>query len=204
MLPFEIPIALADESNSFSGHFPAHPYALDEAGYMAIGAPDAGDSWALRLSIEDGNDFQGINRAGFTALLSTTSRFGVQTSVNYLTEDLDGGRDDLFMGDLNAIYRFAQHEDFEFRAGVGFRYMADEDDADFGFNFTYGADFFPVRPLVISAACDVGTLGEAFVVNPRVSIGVILADVELFVGYNHLWVESVDIYGPLVGLRYWF
>jgi hypothetical protein len=48
-----------------------------------------------------------------------------------------------------------------FRTGLGFNWLDDPIDTNFGFNFTYGADLFPRRPWVLSATIDWGTLGEA-------------------------------------------
>ncbi len=213
--PFWLPMRAADDDWSLKGRFPSHPYYVEDEGHMRIEGLDGfseAAQWALKFSLEDGYDFHGINRAGLGFRLSTSTRFGLEGNFNLYSEELDGaGTDNLGIGDLNVIVRFAQSERFECRSGLGFRYLADltddvkgDDDFDAGFNFLYGVDFFPVRPLVISSQIDLGTLGEAFVFHGRTTFGVMLLDWELYAGYDYLRVESVDLHGPVVGLRYWF
>ena len=73
-----------------------------------------------------------------------------------------------------------------------------------GFNFHYGADVFPCEPVVVSAAVDLGNVGDAFAVHGRATAGVTRKHWELFGGYDFLRVGSTDLQGPLAGLRVWF
>jgi hypothetical protein len=82
--------------------------------------------------------------------------------------------------------------------------MSDPAQTRWGFNFTYGADFFPVRPLVLSTALDVGDLGWAAVVHGRGTVGLIHRGGEVFAGYDFLRIGSVNLQGPVLGLRFWF
>jgi hypothetical protein len=165
--------------------------------------------WSARLDVDESNDFRGLNRVGGRLLLDTTTRFGLQTSWTWLHERLDAdgpGRaaDDMVLGDVNGVYRFAQGERAEFRAGLGARILADGDHSHYGFNFTYGVDLFPVRPLILSATLDAGTLGSAGVFHARATAGVALSAFEVFAGYDYLRIGSVDLQGPVIGLRVWF
>src|SRR5205807_260631 len=82
--------------------------------------------WSARLSLEDGNDFRGLNRVNGQLILDTSCRLGVRTDWNYLHEHLNGlPSDDTFLGDTNVTYRFAEHEQAEFYAGLGFRVLTD-------------------------------------------------------------------------------
>ena len=206
LMPYWGPAAAAGDANGLDAQFPAHPYADDLDGYLRFDGESSGtDPWALRLAVENGNDFDGINRANANFLLSTQWRVGLQGQVNYYTERLQGrGSDELYLGDLNVIVRFAQHETFQFRSGLGFNILGDDEGTELGFNFTYGADFFPAEHLVLSLSVDAGTLGSAAVVHPRATVGFILGDWELYAGWDHRWVGSTDVYGPMVGLRFWY
>jgi hypothetical protein len=166
--------------------------------------------WSGRLSLEEGTDFRGLNRAGGQLLLESNSRLGIQTRWNYLSERHD---DDMVLGDVNLVYRFAQNEVVQFRSGLGMRVMhsgrggrtlADRRQTDFGFNFTYGADLFPRKPWVLSGEFDAGSLGSAAVFHGRASAGVLLQRWEFFAGYDYQRIGSVDVQGPMVGLRFWF
>jgi len=206
MAPYMLPVSAAGESNEVPAEFPAHPYADGSEGYLDFGLEERDtDTWALRLALEDGNDFDGVNRANFSFLLSTRWRIGLQGAFNYFTENLRHGEtDELYLGDLNLVVRFAQHPKFQFRSGLGFNVLGDDEGTEFGFNFTYGADFFPARHLVVSASIDAGTLGSASVIHPRATVGAIVGDWELYAGWDHRWVGSASVWGPVIGLRFWY
>ena len=119
--------------------------------------------------------------------------------------DLGGGQsDETLLGDTELTYRFVQREWVQMHAGLGFRLLADRWDTRAGFNFFYGADVYPVAPLVLSTAVDLGNLDAAFVVHARFTAGVNYRNWELLAGYDFLRVGSVNLQGPLLGLRFWF
>jgi len=161
--------------------------------------------WAGRFSLGESNDFDGLNRVNGLLLLEGLHRFGVQVGWNYLTEQLaDNQQDSLWLGDATATFRFAQTEKVQLRTGLGLRWLADRTDSDFGVNFLYAGDFYPVAPLVLSTSLELGSLGEAFVCHGRVTAGLLLKRWELFGGYDWLRIGSVDLQGPVLGLRLWF
>jgi hypothetical protein len=221
-MPFAIPHAALGDDFGVKGLFPRYPYSAGPDGYLWLARPvpaPEGDEpappppevpaelkpWAVRLCVEDGNDFRGLNRLNGQFVVDTSSRFGLRTGWNYLREDLGSGwHDDAVLGDANLTYRFAQNEWAQFYAGLGFRTMTDPVQTRFGFNFTYGADFFPARPVVVSTSLDLGSLGSAAVVHVRGTVGAVWKGCELFGGYDFLRIGSVNLQGPLVGLRFWF
>jgi hypothetical protein len=119
-----------------------------------------------------------------------------------------GGPDRLTVGDCNLVFRFAQAERAEFRAGVGFNWLVHPDEgmgpSDFGFNFTYGADFFPRKPWVLSADLDAGNLGHAGLFRFRATGGVMLRSVEIYTGYEYLDIGRTQFNMLLAGVRAWF
>ena len=217
MAPFCLPyLAMGDDWDKFL-YFPKGPYQISYPGYLMIdpaGSPEFDEkwgkacqpkTWGLQLALENGNDFDGLNRVGGRAVLETTSRIGILTSWNYYRENLcDGSTDNMVIGDFNVTYRFAQRECAMMRAGLGFRTRADHGAADFGFNFHYGADFFPVNPVVLSTSIDLGNLGSAGVVHLRGTAGLTRNGWEIFAGYDWLRIGDVNLQGPMVGLRLWF
>jgi len=131
--------------------------------------------------------------------------FGLRIDLHEkIGSEAGGGTDDLVVGDVNLVYRFAQSELACLRSGLGFRMLADCHRSDFGFNFTYGGDVFPVRPLVLSGLVDLGNLGSAFVVHGRASAGVVYSGWEFFLGYDFLRIGTVNLQGPMLGVRLWF
>ncbi len=211
--------ALADQY-SLECSFPQFPYD-DVPGYMLIGdhcpeyttagfgrrvplGPHA-RQWAGRVRFEYADEFDDVTRASGHLLLSTTSRFGLDTETDYLREELpSGGVDDLAIGDCNIVFRFAQNEFAQFRAGLGFNWLDDLIETNFGFNFTYGADFFPARPWIVSSAIDLGTLGDADLFRFRLTGGVVVHRFEVYTGFEYLKIESSEISSLVSGVRVWF
>lgn len=62
----------------------------------------------------------------------------------------------------------------------------------------------PVKPLVISTVLDAGTLGHAGVIHARLTGGVLRSRWEAYLGYDFLRIGSVNLQGPLLGVRFWF
>jgi hypothetical protein len=218
--PFWVPpLALGDDRPSVAS-FPGHPYALRPDTYLRLDrdgarAPedqqaDAADAdflkpWAARLSLENGNDFRGLNRLGGQLFVDTRSRFGVLSSWSYFSERLTGGgSDETLLGDLNLTFRFAQSEWIQFYTGAGARILTDRHTTRAGFNFLYGADFQPVRPIFVSTLVELGDLDSAFLVHGRATVGANFGRFEVFGGYDFLRIGKVNLQGPLLGLRLWF
>jgi hypothetical protein len=108
------------------------------------------------------------------------------------------------VGDVNLVYRIAQADWVQMHAGVGGRIWTDRYATYGGFNFTYGADFFPLKPLVISTQLDLGNLSDAFVTRARATVGWQINRLELYGGYDFLRIGSVNFQGPMIGARLWF
>jgi len=210
--------SLAEEINCpRHNHFIPYPYCGLVDGYRVPRSglgPDAASRfdydveplrWSARLSIEDGNDFNGLNRANGQFLLETSSGFGLLTSWNQFHERLRAGRsDDLTVGDVNFILSGSRGPDWSLRAGLGFRTLIDHGRTDWGFNFHLGGDYFPARPIVLSIDSDFGTVGDAGVAHGRATIGLMLQRWEIYTGYDALLIGSTTLHGPLVGVRLWF
>jgi hypothetical protein len=215
--PFVLPMFLLDDNYKQTLPFTPYPYVNDYHGYQIM-APewakayysvDTTDiprkSWAVRVSVENGNDFDGMNRAGGQLKVEHESRWGIFTHWDYFAESLGNGRyDQTVIGDTNVTFRFAQNEMASMYAGVGFRVLTDRQQSNYGVNFTYGGDWFPVQPWIVSFQVDGGTLGSATVFHGRASIGAIWHGVEFFTGYDYLSIGSVNLQGPMAGLRFWF
>lgn len=223
--PFWLPhLALGDDL-AISRSFAHYPYEYDE-GYLVIGQPappplesrgllDRGlrrvlpsrsvQSWAGRLQVDWGGDCDDLERIDGHLLLSTASRFGLDSQVDYFRETATPHQHDrLWLGDANLVYRFAQSDSIEFRAGVGLNWLANTDASNFGVNFTYGFDFYPRRPWVVSTEIDWGTLGAAELFRFRSTLGVTVHGIEVFTGYEYLDIDRLHQNSLLAGLRFWF
>jgi hypothetical protein len=217
--PFALPYLALHDDFKQSADFLAYPYAHDYPGYLwrsscwpdeqedgvDFGHPPHIQPWSVRFSAEDGNDFDGMNRVGLRFALDTTWRVGFQANWNYLSENFNGGlRDQTWLGDTAVTFRFAQNEWINFYTGLGARVLTDPHTTDWGFNFLYGFDSFPKKPWIVSALFDTGNVGSAWIWHGRGTIGASYKHLEVFTGYDFMRVGSVNVQGPLVGLRLWF
>jgi|SRR5262245_51894011 len=217
--PFWLPNAIWDEGYAKPGVYTSYPYA-DSTGYMQFGddaaiqcdEPDCGfwdakrrKRWALRLSLEDGNDFGGINRLGGQLFLDTAWRVGVLANANFYHERLTGDRfDDTWLGDLNLTWRFTQSERVQFHLGVGARWQLDRVKDELGINLLYRAEVYPLRHTYLAGLFEFGTLHEAWVFHGRAEFGLNYRRWQGIAGYDWLLIGETSLQGPFLGLRVWF
>jgi len=205
-LPYTAPAWLVGDHYIDDAYFPDFPYD-DIPGHLVIETPTVAQlrGWSGRFTGQYGDNFDGVSTIGGRLQLDTQSRLGLDTEWNYRTEEIAGDElDQLWTGDANFVIRFAQSEFAEFHSGFGLNWLVDQYDTDFGFNFTYGADFFPVKPWVISSTMDLGTLGDATLFHFRGTAGFLVDGVEVFGGYDVFKIEEIKIDSVIVGVRWWF
>ncbi len=204
------PIVLGDTYDR-SGYFPTYPHQFD-CGYMVIGEEsrydhgfDCSGRCAARLASDFGTNLSGIDWLGTRVLVETTPRLGLDADFRLLSEErFPRANDHLWLGDANLLFRFAQDEMVQMRTGVGFNYLSDDYDTNFGFNFTYGGDWYFVKPWVLSAEMDLGWLGEATVVHLRGTVGANWRFAEAYIGYDFYDIGRAQVGGMVAGVRLWF
>jgi hypothetical protein len=193
-----------------AGYFPAHPYEHDR-GYMLISydtLPE--DSWwrsythSFRFTTEFGTNFDNQQLLGGKMLWEHTSRWGWDARCITLREQHATEDNDVWLGDTNVLIRFAQHEKWQFRGGVGLNWFAEDARADLGVNFTYGVDCYPMRPLILSSEVDIGTLGKSYLFHWQTTCGVHWRGVETYVGYDYADIGPAQFNMFLCGIRGWF
>lgn len=187
--------------------FADYPYAVHD-GYL-VSSPvieqQGVHPFAVRLALEHGTNFDDLSRTGGRVIVESEWRWGIDAEWDFRREQLLlNAHDELVTGDGNVIVRFAQSDAVQFRTGLGCNWLADSTDSDFGINFTYGVDLFPVRPWVISADLDAGTLGESVLLHGRGSVGVLWRAAEFYAAYDSYTVGGFTQHGPAVGVRWWW
>lgn len=211
-LPFWGPPLLAGDTYSQSANFLHFPYQYDQ-GYMLFGSfpTSAVPNWfepylvAARVRSEFGTDFDNFSWVGGQIILETTPRLGLDSDFRYVNEKLSPStHDSLWVGDANLLFRFTQSPWIMMRTGLGANFLSDPRKTDVGFNFTYGGDFFPLRPWVISGELDIGTLGHTNLYHFRGTLGANWRHAEAYLGYDYLDVGPTQIAGLVAGLRLWF
>jgi len=209
--PFWAPPTLVGDRYTEPGFFARHPYQYDQ-GYMLIGPVEAAGlagtrepwTWAARGRAEYGTDFEEIDWIGGHVLIEGTWRWGLECDFRQVREEFAPTlQDELWLGDANVLFRFAQSPSLQMRSGLGMNFLSDGR-SDFGFNFTYGGDWFPIRPLVLSAEIDLGTLGSAHVSHWRVTSGANWKFSEIYVGYDYYDIGPAQVAGLVAGVRLWY
>jgi hypothetical protein len=188
--PIWVPITLSGDDYS-------HPAYLHQFPYDDTTSPPETFPVAARFDADYVDAFDNLDRINGHLLISTASRFEFDARFQHLAERLAyGGQDQLWNGDCNVTYRFAQSDFGLFRAGLGINWLNDPTQTDLGFNFTYGADIFPAKPWVFSAVLDAGTLGRAGLFRFRTTAGVVYRSVEFYSGYEYTDIGSVHCVVP--------
>ena len=199
--PFWAPHAALGDDFSVSRSFARFPYE-DNSGYMNL---YEGKRWSAQFSADYATEFNNLDFIGGRMLVDTASRWGVDTEMKYFQETLTRNtRDSLWLGDCNLTFRFAQNENMQWRTGVGFNWLDDPRQTDFGFNFTYGFDWFPRKPWVVSAGIDWGTLGHAGLFHFRGTVGAMFNRFEAYTGYEYYDFDRVQTNTLIGGVRIWF
>ena len=209
--PWWVPMTvLESEEEAFQG-FPTAPYANGSDGYLVFDSVETDDlasdtrAWGGRLSLDAGTNFDGVTTQTGRLRLDTDSRFGLDTEWANLFERNAGSSDWLGRGDCNLVVRFAQSPRVQFHSGIGINWLADRNNADVGFNFTYGVDLFPVDPVVTSATIDLGKIGDASLIHFRGTVGAMISPrLHLYTGYDLLDLEGASIHSFLTGIEFWF
>lgn len=204
--PFWGPHVALDDDFLTPSYFLRYSYWHDEPGSMFTLPPYGARlrAWQTELAFEYADNLDDLDRYGAHFRLSTTSRIDVETNWNTLEEETSSGRDHVTVGDVDLLYRFAQSEKLQFRSGLGANWFDDHQGAVAGFNFRYGADYFPCRPWHFAALFDLGELGKAGLVHVRSTAGITYARWELFTGYDYRKIGSVHFGGPVAGVQFRF
>jgi hypothetical protein len=213
--PFYVPPMLFGDHYDTPGTFVAYPYAVGWGGSMQPGLEvnrvegatpfEWERRFTFRASVEEGNNFDGLNRVGLTFLADSFTRFGIGGGVHFYEEKrTTQSPDQLAIGDVNLLFRFAQSERVQFRTGLGARFLNDDVRTDWGWNFVYGAEAYPFEPLSWSWQLETGTLGNAWVFRATTRLGFVWKNSEAYVGYDYLRIGHAELQGPMVGLRVWF
>jgi hypothetical protein len=208
--PFWVPYVALQDDYTCRGYFLRYPYAKGWSGSLisrseSVPAPDEARRHSFRLLGDYCWDPEGIQSVRGHLLFTTAVRVGADFEMTDRTEDLGAGATDrLHLGRSHVLYRFAQDLSVQMRAGLGVIWMRDHIGTEEGVSFVYEGDFFPAKPMVLSASVEVASLGEATVFRLRATAGAIITRWEFFAGYDGLWVEAAYVGGPTLGVRCWF
>jgi hypothetical protein len=194
------------EGNSIGAlYFAPAPYMnTDGAMVRAHDYPDYQQT-NRQLTFEYGSDYDDMQRYGIRLLRSSTTRWDVDMSFDYLSEALPvSGDDNLVLGDVNLVCRFAENKHLQLRAGLGVNYLVEDDWGRAGVNFTVSLDVFPVKPWRVFANLDWGQIGHAPYIHVNSGIGFVRDRMEFFGGIDYREIGDAEFAGPMMGLRFYF
>lgn len=200
--PFWAPPILLSDDYGTPGGFYTKPYPGKEPGHMSIGEPpnENAQRGMFTLSTEYGRDGD-AGRYGGHFLFDTWMRLGVDAEANWIDA---ANNADFQTGDVNLLFRFAQHEQAKFRAGVGMRWLNDDWQDDYGVNLAYGVDWQPIKPVISSTTLEGGWIRDDGFFHARTSLGATISHVELLGGFDYLDIGAYQFAGPFAGLRIWY
>ena len=201
LFPYSLPRYMLGDNNHQWGYFAKYPYFKNYYHMTLTPNDPEAKPYSGRIRFEYSEDFHELTRIGGQIQIDTASRFGFDSETHRFEELVGlGKRDSLCLGDFNFTYRFAQSEKANFRAGIGFNWIADSVDHDCGINLTYGFDFYPCKPWVFSTEFDLGTLGKSDLFRFRTTAGVMIHRAEAYVGYEYLDIGNSSYNGLISGI----
>ena len=187
-LPVTVPQAIFGDVDT-PGGFIKYPFARAHSGSMVMN-PQLGDkveSSHLRMRLDYADNFLAQQKISSYFIFESRNRLGVDASFDYLRESVAVGQhEQLWIGDVNVVWRFAQMENAQMRVGLGMNWQRTSAGAEQGINFTYGGDFYLSEPQVISADLDWGRLGSAGLFRIRTTYGRQIGRAKVYVGYEYL------------------
>ncbi len=201
--PFWAPYQALNDDFDRDVWFPKHPYReVDGALEFDESAKGTHQSLIVLQGVY-GTDLSDMMFFNGRAILENSSRFGIDTEVTSRREEVAGGEhDQLWHGDFNVTYRFAQSKHWLFRTGLGLNWLGDRGHVETGFNFTYGAEWFPADPIVVTGTIDWGRVSGATLFHGRTTIGVTQNGWGVFTGYDHFrisdsqsnsWINGIEL-----------
>ena len=205
-LPVTVPKAIFDDVDT-PGGFIKYPFARAHTGSMMMN-PQPGDkveSSHLRIRLDYADNFLAQQKISSHFIFESRNRLGVDASFDYLRESVAVGQhDQLWIGDVNVVWRFAQMENAQMRVGLGMNWQRTSAGAEQGINFTYGGDFYLSKPQVISADLDWGRLGSAGLFRIRTTYGRQIGRAKVYVGYEYLSIGDFKKNFLITGMSFDF
>ncbi len=197
--------------------FTSYPYRIDavtfreDEWYSNEDFQSVANPMNVRVWLDYGSADEDINRLGAGVLVAFQNGFEIEWEYNSFSEQRSKVDARLDFSSFNLLYSVS-FDEVEPYIGLGVLSMVGEEVSDIGGQFTAGIRVFPQKPLVtefqfrkaafVPAEDEVGDRVD--ITRVRATVGGIWNHIEGYLGYDYLEVGSIDLSGPLVGLRAWF
>ncbi len=192
--------------------YAAHPYDVNTSGFVLRSRSNAGERARGRLhagqfAVDGGQSGPTQGRAGLSLRVALW-RFGFDANVHSHFTGAGSQarplRTRIVHGSTHARFAAVLRPKLMWWLGAGLGYAAQQGDVGVGPNLTSTIDLFPRRPLVLSARGDIGTVGGLPTAAGRGTVGFMLQNFELQVGYEARRLGDQVLLGPMLGARAWF
>jgi hypothetical protein len=187
-----------------------YPYHGDWNGYFApAGDGRRGRIFGGEAALEYGRIDEDIERYGLSARFFC-SALALRTDWNrYFEPRAGGGHDTLTLGTIDLELGVPVGRHARVGLGLGSSIFHDGIGTESGLCAVVSADVFPLEPLVLNGVFTYGTVGgsgepKTDIMTVRASLGVMWDRCEAYAGWQGTWIESVQLDGPLAGVRVWF
>ncbi len=193
-----------------SRNFLPFPYAWGYAGYDVpqVDLTRAPRSVAVVASLDGGLGLSSIGRGGVSLrVLGSVLEFELRYTI--YAEPSDGGTFWVGLGRYRGAVALVDGAEARMRLFGGFLHWIDDAGSEFGGEGGLGLDVFPGAPWVLSFDLSGGLVGRSAIVGLRGTLGYLVGPVEFQLGWQHESViptvsgPSVDLSGPLAGVRLW-
>ena len=77
---------------------------------------------------------------------------------------------------------------------TGLNWLTDDFDTNFGFNATYGAEWFPAKPWVLNSSMDWGRIGATSLLHLRNTVGITKSGWGVYAGHDYLRIADNSIH----------
>lgn len=189
------------------GHLRADPSEMCLGPEQLAPRPATGRALAAQVALEGGYALTGVLHGTLDARLQLPMRLELLGRFGLLNDFTTHPHDQALHGTAHLLYRFAQSSHVDFRTGLGLRAFGLHRPLT-GIDLLYGIDVFGRHSITGHIEVHVGSLGEAFTSQGRLTVGVMLRNIELYAGFDHLGIRAHErvtrLSSPMLGVRAWF
>jgi hypothetical protein len=194
-------------------YYQAYPYQMSRGyleyyGESPFTAPGDVPMAARQVTFElrggylvDSADLHGYRFFGKTRL---SYLFNMDADVTEFWEWLpDSTFDTMTLLKIDGLFNISNSPLHDLDLGIGASYL-DGVDLYGGLNVKLTCDIFPVKPVGLHFTSCASAFEGRTLYETEAAVGLFLRNFELRVGYRAIWVEDVEIHGPMMELAIWF
>ncbi len=204
--PFWIPLVITNDQYGAHLYWAEYPYAARYKGFASHEEKEGFRDFHLRVSSEASWRRGNLMHGALNVAFASGSRFELILDHKLYIEGFDLKNEKLNITNMDLNYLFAVGTHGQFRIGLGYMGLFEQNIRDSGIHLTYGFDLFIHRPIVLSVMTSIGQYVESGMGSAKVraTFGALYRNAELFLGYDGHRIGARSLSGPVAGLRLYF